>query len=62
MLGLAHGTLFLHDPRLERYVVSYSNDPGYRGDERVPARASPPDVLQKALASPDVSSRVSGAG
>ena len=26
MLNLPTGTLFLHDPRLERYVVSYSND------------------------------------
>jgi hypothetical protein len=26
MLNLGTGTLFLHDPRLERYVVSYSND------------------------------------
>jgi hypothetical protein len=29
LLGLPHGTLFIHDPRHERYVVSYSNDAGY---------------------------------
>jgi diguanylate cyclase (GGDEF)-like protein len=49
-LGLPHGTLFLHDPRLERYVVSYSNDPGYRETgEFLPGIR--PDVLQQALAS-----------
>jgi diguanylate cyclase (GGDEF)-like protein len=51
LLGLEHGTLFLHDPRLERYVVSFSNDPGYReSTEFLPG--VPPDVLQQALASP----------
>ena len=53
ILGLEHGTLFLHDPRLERYVVSYSNDPEYRdreSDEFLPG--IPADLLQKALASP----------
>src|ERR1051325_6175545 len=25
LLGLARGTLFIHDPRLERYVVSFTN-------------------------------------
>ena len=51
LLGLPHGTLFLHDPRLERYVVSYSNDPSYRETgEFLPG--VPPDLLQKALASP----------
>ncbi|HEX2120484.1 MAG TPA: hypothetical protein VHL59_02480, partial [Thermoanaerobaculia bacterium] len=50
---LPHGTLFLHDPRLERYVVSYSNDPTYREtDEFLPG--IPADLLQKALASPQL--------
>ena len=50
LLGLDYGTLFLHDPRLERYVVSFSNDPGFRAsDEFLPG--VPADVLQKALAS-----------
>ncbi|HYC60567.1 MAG TPA: GGDEF domain-containing protein [Thermoanaerobaculia bacterium] len=53
ILGLPHGTLFLHDPRLERYVVSYSNDPGHREtNEFLPG--VPPDILQKALASPEL--------
>lgn len=51
LLGLAHGTLFLHDPRLERYTVSFSNDPSYRETgEFLPG--VPPDLLQQALASP----------
>lgn len=53
ILAMPHGTLFLHDPRLERYVVSFSNDPGYRETgEFLPG--IPPDLLQKALASPDL--------
>jgi diguanylate cyclase (GGDEF)-like protein len=53
LLQLPHGTLFLHDPRLERYVVSYSNDPSYRETgEFLPG--IPPDLLQKALASPQL--------
>ncbi len=51
--GLATGTLFLHDPRLERYVVSYNNDPGHREtDEIIPGVS--PAVLQQAIASPDL--------
>ncbi|HEX8170006.1 MAG TPA: GGDEF domain-containing protein [Thermoanaerobaculia bacterium] len=50
LLGLEFGTLFLHDPRLERYVVSYSNDPHYRETgEFLPGVR--PDVLQQALSS-----------
>ena len=53
ILGMTRGTLFLHDPRYERYVVSYSNDPGYREtNEFLPG--VPADVLQKALASPSL--------
>lgn len=50
ILGLPHGTLFLHDPRLERYVVSFSNDEAQRETgEFLPG--VPPDLLQRALAS-----------
>ncbi|MGZ5431780.1 MAG: diguanylate cyclase [Thermoanaerobaculia bacterium] len=53
IIGLEHGTLFLHDPRYERYVVSYSNDPDFREtNEFLPG--VPADVLQKALASPSL--------
>jgi len=53
LLDLPYGTLFLHDPRLERYVVSFSNDPGYRETgEFLPG--VPPDLLQKALAAPQL--------
>ena len=45
--NIQHGTLFLHDPRLERYVVSFSNDPSYQEtNEFLPG--VPPDVLQRA--------------
>ncbi len=50
ILGLETGTLFLHDPRLERYVVSFSNDSAYRETgEFLPG--VPPDLLQRALSS-----------
>ncbi|MEO8382192.1 MAG: GGDEF domain-containing protein [Acidobacteriota bacterium] len=53
LLGLARGTLLLHDPRYERYMVSFNNDPGYHETgEFLPG--IPPDTLQKALASPDL--------
>jgi diguanylate cyclase (GGDEF)-like protein len=53
LLGLPHGSLFLHDPRLERYVVSYSNDPDYREtNEFLPG--VPADTLQQALAAPQL--------
>lgn len=53
LLGLPQGTLFLHDPRLERYVVSYSNDPNFRETgEFLPG--IPPDLLQRALASTEM--------
>lgn len=53
LLGLEHGTLFLHDPRLERYVVSFSNDPNVReSNEFLPG--IPADVLQQALSSPQL--------
>lgn len=50
LLGLSRGTLFLHDPRVERYVAAFSNDPGIRETgEFLPG--VPPDLLQKALSS-----------
>jgi diguanylate cyclase (GGDEF)-like protein len=59
LLGLRFGSLFLHDPRLERYVVSYSNDPDYQEtSEFLPG--IPPDVLQQALASPWLFASVRG--
>ena len=52
ILRLHRGTLFLHDPRLERYVVSYSNDPKVRETgEFLPG--VPPGLLQRALTSGD---------
>src|SRR5437660_1487480 len=46
LLGLTRGTLFLHDPRVERYVVSYSSDPTVRETgEFLPG--IPPDLLQR---------------
>jgi len=50
VLGLRRGTLFLHDPRIERYVVSYSSDPEVKETgEFLPG--VPPDLLQRALSS-----------
>jgi diguanylate cyclase (GGDEF)-like protein len=50
ILNLRRGSLFLHDPRLERYVVSFTNDPDARETgEFLPG--IPPDLLQRALAS-----------
>ena len=50
LLGLSRGTLFLHDPRLERYVISFTNDPDiHETGEFLPG--IPPDLLQKALSS-----------
>ena len=50
LLGLAHGTLFIHDPRLERYVVSFTNDESVRDTgEFLPG--IPQSLLQRALSS-----------
>lgn len=50
ILAVSRGTLFLHDPRLERYIVSFSNDPEVRETgEFLPG--VPPDLLQQSLAS-----------
>jgi diguanylate cyclase (GGDEF)-like protein len=52
LLNLSRGTLFLHDPRLERYAVAFSNDPGVRETgEFLPG--VPPDLLQRALSAGD---------
>lgn len=50
ILGMPFGSLFLHDPRLERYVISFSND----GDNRDTGEflpGIPPELLQAALSS-----------
>ena len=50
LLGLERGTLLLHDPRLERYVVSYSNAPEPQDSgEFLPGIL--PALLQRALSS-----------
>ena len=50
LLALPHGTLFIHDPRLERYVVSFTNDAGVRDTgEFLPG--IPQNLLQRALSS-----------
>jgi diguanylate cyclase (GGDEF)-like protein len=50
LFHLGRGTLYLHDPRLERYVVSYTNDtPAADSTEFLPG--IPPDLLQRALSS-----------
>lgn len=50
LLDQPRGTLFLHDPRLERYVVSFTSDPeAQETGEFLPG--IPPDLLQRALAS-----------
>jgi len=50
LLGLTRATLFLHDPRVERYVVSFSTDPEVRETgEFLPG--IPPGLLQRALSS-----------
>jgi diguanylate cyclase (GGDEF)-like protein len=50
LIGLPNAALLLHDPRLERYVVSFSNDPAYH-DEGEFLSGVPPDLLQRALGS-----------
>ena len=59
IVGLPHGTLFLHDPRLERYVVSFSNDPSYRETEEF-LPGVPPVLLQRALSSGQLFAAESG--
>jgi diguanylate cyclase (GGDEF)-like protein len=50
LLSMDRGTLFLHDPRLERYIVSFSNDPDLRETgEFLPGIS--PGLLQRALSS-----------
>lgn len=50
LLGLEKGTLFLHDPRLERYVVGFTND-GVSDESGEFLPGVPPELLQRALAS-----------
>ena len=50
LLGLGRGTLFIHDPRLERYVVSFTNDDAVHDTgEFLPG--IPQALLQRALSS-----------
>jgi diguanylate cyclase (GGDEF) domain len=50
LLGLEKGTLFLHDPRLERYMVSFTND-GVSDQSGEFLPGVDPELLQRALAS-----------
>lgn len=46
------GTLLLHDPRIERFVIAFSNDPDFRDTgEFMPGISN--EVLEDALAAPD---------
>ena len=50
LLGVERGTLFLHDPRLERYVVSYTSDSDTKDTgEFLPGISA--GLLQRALSS-----------
>jgi diguanylate cyclase (GGDEF)-like protein len=52
IIGLRYAALYLHDPRLERYVVSFSNDEAARDTgEFLPG--IPPALLQGALNAPE---------
>ena len=62
LLGLTRGTLFLHDPRVERYVVSYSNDPSRARDGRVSARHSARPSAARAVVGTVVRGRPRRAG
>ena len=50
ILGLPRGVLLLHDPRVERYVVSFTSDPDFQPTSDFLA-GIPPDLLQRALSS-----------
>lgn len=50
LIGLPTAVLLLHDPRMERYVVSFSNDDSYH-DTGEFLSGVPADLLQRALAS-----------
>jgi len=52
LIGLPTAVLLLHDPRMERYVVSFSNDESYH-DTGEFLSGVPADLLQRALASSD---------
>ena len=48
ILGLPWGTLLIHDPQVERFVVSYSNDPDHKETEEfVPG--VPTELLRRSL-------------
>jgi diguanylate cyclase (GGDEF)-like protein len=52
LVGLPTAVLLLHDPRMERYLVSFSNDPLYR-DSGEFLSGVPAELLQRALGSGD---------
>jgi diguanylate cyclase (GGDEF)-like protein len=52
LVGAPFGTLLLHDPRIERFTIAFSNDPDFRDEgEFMPGVPSP--LLEDALAAPD---------
>jgi diguanylate cyclase (GGDEF)-like protein len=52
LVAAPFGTLLLHDPRIERFVIAYSNDPGFRDTgEFMPG--IPTQLLEDSLAAPD---------
>lgn len=55
ILGLSHGTMLLHDSKVERYVVSFSNDPQHR-DTGDFVSGIDPALLQHALSIHDACS------
>jgi diguanylate cyclase (GGDEF)-like protein len=49
ILGLPFGTMLLHDPKVERYVTTFSDDPEHvEGGEFLPG--VPPSMIQQAMA------------
>ncbi|HEY0787672.1 MAG TPA: sensor domain-containing diguanylate cyclase [Thermoanaerobaculia bacterium] len=52
LVGSPFGTLLLHDPRIERFVVAFSNDPDFRDTgEFMPGISN--EVLEESLEAPD---------
>lgn len=55
------GTLLLHDPRIERFMVAFTNDPDYRDDgDFVPGVAG--ELLEEALAAAEGFAQSTAAG
>ncbi|HSN69318.1 MAG TPA: sensor domain-containing diguanylate cyclase, partial [Thermoanaerobaculia bacterium] len=52
LVDAPHGTLLLHDPRIERFVIAYSNDPDFHDTgDFMPGIST--QLLEDALAAPD---------